>query len=85
MMVLNILCFLWANILFYPAMEMVPLCLGAVHVRGVMVGETRYVQAQCSRAQCLVILSFSGWKNPKAQLPFTSFRYLVRKVKVDAG
>lgn len=46
MMVLNILCFLWANILFYPAMEMVPLCLGAVHVRGVMVGETRYAQAQ---------------------------------------
>lgn len=30
------------NILYCPAVEMVPLNLGAVHVRGVMLGETGY-------------------------------------------
>lgn len=70
--------------LYCPAIEMVPLNLGAVHVRPPV---DRYIlgKGQCFRVWHLVVLSFSDRKISEAQLPFTTFRYLVRKSRIDAA
>lgn len=69
--------------LYCPATGMVPLNLGAVYGRPPV---DRHIlgKGQCFRAQHLVILSFSDQKTSEDQLPFTCFRYLVRKGKINA-
>lgn len=67
-----------------PATEIVPLELGAVHGRPPV---DRHIlgKEQCFRTWHLVILSFGDQKTSEEKLPFTCFRYLVRKNKIDAA
>lgn len=82
-MVLKVMHFV-GQTLYCSATEMIPLNLRAVHGRTPV---DRHIlgKGHCFRAEHVVLLSFSDQRTSDDQLPFMSFRYLVRKGKIDAA